>query len=140
MCDFILHQRLDEDCHIIGDLPLCRLLLMNDSNYPWLILVPRRNNLREIYQLEEMDRQQLLAESCELSEVIMHQFKGHKLNVAALGNMVPQLHIHHIVRFEHDPAWPGPVWGKVKARPYTESETADIHGQLNAQLPLKPAQ
>ena len=80
---------------------------MNDSNYPWFILVPAREGIREIYQLEAADRVQLLDESCALSEFIMDYYKGEKLNVAALGNQVPQLHLHHIVRYASDPAWPG---------------------------------
>lgn len=110
---FELHPRLAADCHGIGDLPLCRLLLMNDRQYPWCILVPRRAGLREIYQLDADDQLQFWRESAQLSRVLMDVFAGEKLNVAALGNMVPQLHLHHIVRYAADPAWPAPVWGKL---------------------------
>ena len=99
---------------------------MNDSNYPWFILVPDRDNIREIYQLEAADRRQLLDESCLLSGFLMDRYKGDKLNVAALGNQVPQLHLHHLVRYQGDPAWPAPVWGKCPAIPYAEDAMDQI--------------
>jgi diadenosine tetraphosphate (Ap4A) HIT family hydrolase len=105
---------------------------MNDSSYPWFILVPDRDEIREIYQLDADDSKQLLDESCRLSEFIMSAFEGEKLNVAALGNQVPQLHLHHIVRYTSDPAWPGPVWGKFPARPYTDQALSEIRSKLNA--------
>ncbi len=119
---FKLHPRLAADCQVVGDFPLCRLLLMNDAQYPWFILVPRRESVREIYELDETDQQQLLRESSRLSRALMRAFKGDKLNVAALGNVVPQLHVHHIVRCRNDPAWPAPVWGRHSARPYTDEQ------------------
>lgn len=119
---FALHPRLAADTFTLGDLPLCRLLLMNDAQYPWCILVPRRDNAREIYRLDEADQLQLLRESAQLSRALMAAFAGHKLNVAALGNVVPQLHLHHIARYPGDPAWPGPVWGRHPPRPYTPEE------------------
>lgn len=117
---FELHPRLAQDTFFVGDFPLCRLLLMNDANYPWFILVPRRPGLREIYELEHRDQQQLLVESSQLSRLLNKIFQADKLNIAALGNMVPQLHIHHIVRYQTDQAWPNPVWGMFPAQPYTE--------------------
>src|SRR5262245_27562488 len=96
---FELHPRLAADTIVLGDFPLCRLLLMNDAQYPWFILVPRRAGAREIYQLDERDQQQLLKESAQLSRAVMDAFRGEKLNVAALGNLVPQLHVHHVVRY-----------------------------------------
>ena len=115
---FELHPQLSADTFVIGDLPLCRLLLVNDSQYPWLILVPRRAGIKESYQLNESDRQQLMIESNTLGRLLMNHFNGDKLNVAALGNMVPQLHIHHIVRFRTDPTWPQPVWGVLPSLAY----------------------
>lgn len=115
---FELHPRLATDTVVVGDLPLCRLLLMNDAQYPWTILVPRREGLREIYELGAVDQSQFWRESEQLSKALMAAFRGDKLNVAALGNMVSQLHIHHIVRFASDPAWPAPVWGKHPPRAY----------------------
>ena len=125
-----IHSQLVADCISLGRFPLCHLLLMNDQNYPWFILVPDRDNIREIYQLESADRSQLLKESCRLSEFVMTAFKGDKLNVAALGNQVPQLHLHHIVRYESDPAWPGPIWGKYPALPYPEQAVYEIKSKF----------
>jgi len=116
----ILHPQLEKDCFVIGQLPLCTVLLMNDANYPWFILVPQRENITEIHQLSNEDQQQLMRESSQLAALIEKEFKADKINVAALGNMVPQLHIHHIVRYKSDPAWPAPVWGKYPAVPYPE--------------------
>jgi diadenosine tetraphosphate (Ap4A) HIT family hydrolase len=132
---FTLHPRLAADTLALGDFPLCRLLLMNDAQYPWFILVPRRENAREIYQLEPRDQQLLLRESSALSRAAMDAFKGDKLNVAALGNLVPQLHLHHVVRYAHDPAWPRPGWGLHPARPYAEPERVARLAALRAHLP-----
>ncbi len=122
--EFKLHPRLAADTMFIGDWPLCRVLLMNDAQYPWAILVPRRVGLREAYQLEPADQLQLLVESNHLGREMMRTFSGEKLNVAALGNMVPQLHIHHVVRHSGDPAWPAPVWGKRPVVTYGDAERA----------------
>ncbi len=115
---FVLHAQLAADTLLVGDLDLCRVLMMNDSQYPWFILVPRRAEIREIMELSDAERTQLWQESDWLSRELMCQFKPDKLNIAALGNMVPQLHIHHIARFKIDPAWPAPVWGKHPAQAY----------------------
>ena len=118
---FKLHTQLNTDTVTLGNLPLCQVLLMNDSQYPWLILVPRREDVMEIYQLTRQDRQQLEIESNLISELLMTHFNGDKFNVAALGNVVEQLHIHHIVRFKTDPAWPKPVWGTLPTIAYTDA-------------------
>lgn len=131
---FVLHERLEVDTVSLGQSGLCEIRLMNDSNWPWVLLVPRVAGVREIYQLTQEQQQQLLAESSLLGEGMMDVFGGDKLNVAALGNMVPQLHLHHIVRFEGDPAWPGPVWGKLPARPYSEEALAEVVGRLGGVL------
>lgn len=115
---FVLHEKLMADTVAVGDLPLSRVLLMNDSQYPWAILVPRRNDVTECYELTEEDQQQLWTESSGLSKLMMGMFAGHKLNVAALGNVVPQLHLHHIVRYHHDVAWPKPIWGVSPSKAY----------------------
>lgn len=116
---FQLHPRLAQDTLRVGNFPLCQLLLMNDASYPWFILVPRRAAIREIFELDYHDQQQLLKESSQLSQVLNKLYQADKLNIAALGNMVPQLHIHHIVRYQTDQAWPNPVWGLFPAQPYT---------------------
>ncbi|MDM4770515.1 HIT domain-containing protein [Solimonas sp. SE-A11] len=137
---FALHPRLNADCIVAGDWPLSRLLLMNDSQYPWYILVPRRADIREIHELDAADQTQLFRESMILSRALAQAYKGDKLNIAALGNMVSQLHLHHIVRFTSDAAWPSPVWGKHPAVPYSEGEAlAQIERLLpRLELPLMP--
>jgi diadenosine tetraphosphate (Ap4A) HIT family hydrolase len=117
-----LHPQLARDGVAVADLRLCRVLLMYDANYPWLVLVPRRHGVVEIIDLAEPDRTQLMYEISLTSETLRRLTACDKLNVAALGNMVPQLHLHVIARFRSDPAWPQPVWGKAPARPYAEAE------------------
>ena len=125
MKDFTLHPRLAADCITIGELKLCRLLLLNDHRYHWCVLVPRRTDLSEIYQLSDTDQIQLTRESSRLSQCLAQTFHADKMNIGALGNLVPQLHIHHIVRYRDDPAWPGPAWGVGEARPYPEQQRAE---------------
>ena len=131
---FQFHPRLLVDCHVLGRFPLCHVLLMNDANYPWFILVPDRPGLTELYQLSPNDQAALMAESTTLSKALVAAFGGDKLNVAALGNLVPQLHIHHVVRFRTDPTWPAPVWGKLPAVAYSDENRADIIAKLKALL------
>jgi diadenosine tetraphosphate (Ap4A) HIT family hydrolase len=116
--DFVLHERLAADTIMLADWPLCRVLLMNDASYPWLILVPRRSGLTEIHELAADDRSSLIEEISRASLALTSGFTPDKINVGALGNMVPQLHIHVIARFRSDPAWPGPVWGNQPPLPY----------------------
>ncbi|MFT5504654.1 MAG: diadenosine tetraphosphate (Ap4A) HIT family hydrolase [Gammaproteobacteria bacterium] len=122
----MLHQKLREDCHYIAKLELCHLLLLNDCQFPWCILVPDRPDITEIYQLTKADQQQLLIESSALGEAMMNALGGDKLNIGAIGNMVPQLHIHHIVRKTDDACWPAPVWGAVSAKPYSNEDLKKI--------------
>lgn len=122
---FQLHPRLAEDSIVIGRFDLSLLLLSKDANYPWCILVPQVDDVFEIHHLSETEQQQLMRESCRLSEVMTSLFDAHKMNVAALGNVVRQLHVHHIARFEEDAAWPQPIWGKVPAKIYTHDELAE---------------
>ncbi|MCO4321602.1 HIT domain-containing protein [Aliidiomarina quisquiliarum] len=131
---FELHPQLRVDSFDLGQLNLSRLLLINDANYPWFVLVPQREGIREIFQLSDADQATLLAESSRLSQVLMAVFSGYKLNVAALGNSVPQLHIHHIVRYQNDPAWPAPVWGKLPALAYKSTERDKRINLLRAAL------
>ena len=118
---FQLHPQLQQDCLPVGELPLSLALMMNDNRYPWFILVPRRADILEIYQLTQTDKQQLLHESCLLAEALNSLFQPDKLNIAAIGNLVPQLHVHHVVRYQSDESWPAPVWGRLPARPYEEA-------------------
>jgi len=110
------------------------LLLMRDANYPWCILVPDREAVTEIHQLSEPDQHQLMRESSQLSLAMETTFRPDTLNIAALGNVVPQLHIHHIARYRTDPAWPDPVWGKVAVKAYSASELDEVVESLIAQL------
>lgn len=132
--EFELDPRLAADCIVIGDFPLCRLLLMNDANYPWFILVPRRAGVTEIYHLSEQEQQQLMHESSFLAENLHDIFAARKMNVAALGNVVAQLHVHHVVRHEDDPAWPAPVWGAGAAKPYNDELLHEIQQKLEMML------
>ena len=122
---FSLDQRLAADTIEVGSWDLSLVLLMNDANYPWLILVPQRPNLRDLHDLVPPDLLRLSAEIVRASNLLISLFpadrKPHKMNVAALGNQVPQLHVHVIARFTDDPAWPKPVWGAVPPQPYSEA-------------------
>ena len=115
---YALHPQLAADSHPLATLGLCDLQLMDDSNYPWLVLVPRVAGARELLDLAPAQRATLVEEIARAEQLLLDVFRPHKLNVAALGNLVPQLHVHVIARFEDDPAWPAPVWGRVASRPY----------------------
>jgi diadenosine tetraphosphate (Ap4A) HIT family hydrolase len=125
MTEFVLDSRLDADTFEVGNLTLGRVLLMDDARFPWTILVPRRSNMREIIDLDLRDRAMLYREIEALSEVMKRIYAPTKLNVAALGNMVPQLHVHIIARFDHDLAWPKPVWSVGERVPY-EPQAAKV--------------
>ena len=131
---FSLDSRLQQDTLVMGDFPLCRLLLMNDANYPWFILVPRREAVSELFQLDTADQQQLWLETTRLAETLKDAFVADKMNVATLGNVVSQLHMHVIVRRREDQAWPAPVWGRHPARAYEADEIASILGRLRLVL------
>jgi diadenosine tetraphosphate (Ap4A) HIT family hydrolase len=119
---FVLDQRLHKDTILIGRFPLCQILLMNDKRYPWVILVPAHNDIYEHYHLSKEDCSQLMKESTMVSEKMADHFSASSMNIAALGNVVPQLHQHHICRYTDDPAWPGPVWGHSPAIAYKSDE------------------
>lgn len=139
MTEFKLHPQLAQDCLLVKDLKLSRLLLMNNSDFPWCILVPRRPVLTELHELAEVDQVQFLHESSSVCRAMQNVFaseshngltekstrRAGKMNIASLGNIVPQLHVHHVLRYPDDPAWPKPVWGFAAATPYAEE-----HGQL----------
>ncbi|MDQ2075419.1 HIT domain-containing protein [Marinimicrobium sp. ABcell2] len=115
---FQLHPQLAEDTLPVGRFPLSLLLISKDANYPWCILVPQREDVFEIHHLSGEDQLQLIRESSRLAETMTSIFDAHKMNVAALGNQVRQLHLHHVARFQEDPAWPKPIWGVVEAKSY----------------------
>ncbi|NDW20427.1 HIT domain-containing protein [Alteromonas hispanica] len=131
---FELDSRLQNDTFFVCDLTLSRVLLMNDSQFPWLILVPMRDDVAEIIDLTEQEQQMLLSESAKVSKVMQKLFSPYKLNVAALGNVVRQLHVHHVARFESDVAWPKPVWGNQSSVAYEESDAAEIISELKLKL------
>ncbi len=104
--------------------------MLNDANYPWFILLPNRAGITEIHHLSEADQHQLMTESMFFSQCLEQVFQADKLNIAALGNVVPQLHVHHIARFTTDACWPAPVWGALSAIPYNEEQLNIIKKQL----------
>lgn len=134
MSEFLLHPQLAHDCFNVGRFELSELLMMNDSQYPWFILVPRRPNIREIYQLSSADRQALQNESCLLAETLADIYRPDKLNIAAIGNLVPQLHVHHVARYQTDKAWPAPIWGKFANLPYAGDQPEQRINQLRNAL------
>jgi diadenosine tetraphosphate (Ap4A) HIT family hydrolase len=127
--DFVLDPRLAGDTHRVGDLELSRVLLMDDARFPWLILVPRRANLRELIDLDAAHQRRLLAEIDRCARALRTLEKPDKLNIAALGNVVAQLHVHVIARRADDAAWPRPVWGFGERVPHASLE---LHGRLGA--------
>jgi diadenosine tetraphosphate (Ap4A) HIT family hydrolase len=133
---FVLHPQLAQDTLFLGDWPLCRMLRMNDRSYPWLILVPRVPDIREIIDLVEDDQQRLVSEIAQASRIFRKHLAPDKLNVAALGNVVPQLHVHIVARFVTDPAWPRPIWGVKPVEPFPGDEAMTAVAELRAQLGL----
>ena len=134
MANWSLHPQLDRDTTGLGDLPLSRVLVNNDANYPWLILVPRRPDLVEVIDLDEAEQTQLTTETTRVAHALRDATGCHKLNIAALGNRVPQLHVHVIARFRHDRAWPNPVWGVVPARTYQRAELDKFIASLRKKI------
>jgi diadenosine tetraphosphate (Ap4A) HIT family hydrolase len=132
--DFQLHARLSADTLHVTDWPLSQILLMNDVRYWWLILVPRRSGLSEIHDLPESDQHALIGEIARASAGLKRLSGADKINVGALGNLVPQLHVHVVARFTGDPAWPGPVWGHSKAEAYPTSSANARIASLRAHL------
>nr|WP_232233366.1 HIT domain-containing protein [Pseudomonas putida] len=125
-----MDSRLQQDSLVLGDFPLSRLLLSKDANYPWFILVPRRADVSELFQLDLADQQQLWKETTLLAEALKGEFLADKMNVATLGNVVSQLHMHVVVRHRGDAAWPAPVWGKVPALDYAPAQVDAIRQRL----------
>lgn len=134
MTDFALHHRLKADTLPVASLPLSELLMMNDSQYPWFILVPRQSYCNEMYQLSAEDRSQLINESCLLAAILQERFKPEKLNIATIGNLVPQLHMHHVCRYSTDAAWPAPVWGKLPPQSFDPDIASNRIAQIQNAL------
>jgi diadenosine tetraphosphate (Ap4A) HIT family hydrolase len=135
---FELDNRLARDAFVIGDWPLCRVLLMNDARWPWLILVPRREGLVELTDLELADQTQLMDEAGRASRFLKSRARANKINVGALGNIVRQLHLHVVARVVGDPAWPGPVWGHGATTLYDDGAARALIGAAREGLPIQP--
>jgi diadenosine tetraphosphate (Ap4A) HIT family hydrolase len=131
---FVLDPRLQQDTLPVGDFSLCRLLLMNDANYPWFVLVPRREEVCELFQLDADDQQALWQETTMLAETLKDAFGADKMNIATLGNVVGQLHMHVIARRRDDAVWPAPVWGRLPAQPYGDEQVLAIKDRLRLVL------
>jgi diadenosine tetraphosphate (Ap4A) HIT family hydrolase len=129
-----LHPQLERDTLGVGDLPLCRVLIIKDANYPWLLLVPRRPDIVDLVDLNEVERAQLMTETNRVAAALNKITKCDKLNVAALGNMVPQLHMHIIGRRKTDAAWPKPVWGAVPPLPFDPQALEDFRKAVRAEV------
>lgn len=133
---FQLDERLQQDTCWLADLPLCRVLLMNDARYPWLILVPRVAAVSEVFELDEAQQQQLWDETRLLARALQQVFGADKMNLGALGNVVRQLHMHLVVRMEGDDSWPAPVWSRGVAQPYSETEQDAVRREMLRALQL----
>ncbi|WP_413991596.1 HIT family protein [Labrys okinawensis] len=133
---FTLHPQILKDSIGIGDLPLSHVRLMNDSTHPWLLLMPKRADVSEIIDLDDADRVQLMAEIAQVCQVLKALTGCDKLNVASLGNLVPQLHVHVIARFRGDAAWPKPVWGQLPAVAYSMDAATNLISQLRTKLSI----
>ncbi|MCL9773204.1 HIT domain-containing protein [Vibrio methylphosphonaticus] len=131
---FSLHPQLALDTTYLGDFPLCVALLHKDDSVPWVILVPKHANLRELHHLPMAQQHQFLAESQCVNLALESLFTPDKLNLGALGNMVPQLHIHHIARFKNDIAWPGPLWGNTKGEYRSDEKQSELTNTLRIEL------
>jgi len=134
---FALDERLERETFVVGDMALSRVLLMNDARWPWLILAPRRDGLVELADLDPGDRAQLIEEAARASRFLKAHARADKINVGALGNIVPQFHLHIVARTVGDPAWPGPVWGFGAARPYAEADVQALVAATRRSLGLK---
>lgn len=131
---FELDPRLANDCCVVGDLPLCRVLLMKDARYPWLILVPRRADVSEVFDLEVAEQQALWQEASAVAEGLKDLLNADKMNIATLGNVVSQLHVHVVARQQGDATWPAPVWGRGEAQPYSAEAQAAFVARVQAWL------
>lgn len=138
MPDFEPDARLVADTYPITELPLCQLRLMDDARFPWLVLVPRRHEVSEVFELDERAQRQLWREATAVGRALLQALEGDKLNIASLGNVVAQLHVHAVVRRREDAAWPAPVWGHGRAEPYDLDALADMRARILAELERLP--
>ncbi|WP_028634593.1 HIT domain-containing protein [Pseudomonas parafulva] len=129
---FVLDSRLQLDTVVLGDFELCQLLLSKDANYPWFILVPKRPGVSELFDLDAAEQHQLWQETTQLAVALKASYGADKMNVATLGNVVSQLHMHVIVRMQGDAAWPAPVWGKCPAVSYSDEQVQVVRQRVRA--------
>jgi len=129
-----LHPGLEKDTSLLGDLALSRVLVIEDATFPWLLLVPRRVGVAEIIDLDEVAQAQLMTEIARVSRALKEVTGCDKLNIAALGNMVPQLHVHVVARRQGDATWPKPVWGALPPRPHDPAELARFTAALREKI------
>ncbi|MFT7413812.1 MAG: diadenosine tetraphosphate (Ap4A) HIT family hydrolase [Methylophagaceae bacterium] len=134
MALFTLDPRLQKESLYLAEFSLCKVILMNDARYPWVILVPKITGLTEIFQLDDAGQQQLMVESNFVASKLKEVVQADKMNVAALGNVVSQLHVHHVARFIQDDTWPAPVWGKGQAIAYTQTESDAVIALLRSEF------
>ncbi|MDI5890382.1 HIT domain-containing protein [Halomonas rhizosphaerae] len=134
MSDFEPDPRLVDDSYPVTELPLCQLRLMDDARFPWLVLIPRRLEVSEVFQLDAPAQQQLWREASAVGRAMLDALGGDKLNIASLGNVVAQLHVHVIVRRREDAAWPAPVWGHGQAEGYDLDRLADMRARILAEV------
>lgn len=132
MSSFILDPRLRADTIAVADFQLSRLLLMNERKFPWFILVPRQPNLRELVELDDQQQMCFMQESNAISQCLLEVFAAEKLNIAALGNVVSQLHVHHVARFKSDLCWPNPIWAQFEPEAYSSSEIENVIAKTKA--------
>lgn len=131
---FELHPQLTKDTSLLGEFPLSLALLHRDDSVPWVILVPKKADLTELHHLPMQEQQQFLIESEVVNRALETLFTPDKLNFGALGNMVPQLHVHHIARFKNDIAWPGPLWGSTKGEYRSDADQQSLVQRIQSQL------
>ncbi|RDB41931.1 HIT domain-containing protein [Halomonas sp. DQ26W] len=129
-----LDERLVQDSYPVTELSLCQVRLMDDARFPWLVLIPRRSGVSELFDLDEVDQQRLWYEATQVGRMLKTLAKGDKLNIASLGNVVAQLHVHVVVRRRDDAAWPSPVWGHGEAEPYDLDSLASMRDHLLARI------
>lgn len=134
MTDFETDPRLVNDSYPVTELPLCQLRLMDDARFPWLVLIPRRPGAREVFDLDARDQQQLWREATAVGQAMLATLGGDKLNIASLGNVVAQLHVHVVVRRREDTAWPAPVWGHGQAEVYDLDRLAALRARVLAEV------
>jgi diadenosine tetraphosphate (Ap4A) HIT family hydrolase len=134
LSEFELDARLARDTDLVASLGLCQLRMMKDSRWPWFMLVPQRNSVSELFELKPLDQALLTFETNMVAAALKKATGAEKINVAAIGNIVRQLHVHVVARFEGDANWPGPIWGFGQSKPYDDAERRALIDRLTENL------